>query len=105
MIDDELLVDRLVLHLRVRLNVAEIGPAEGIVGRVADHAEWQAAVGAAEQTLSEHVLQERQLRRAYAAEQVRGNHLTDILTHSSGECRGDVVGQAGVVVAADCGIG
>ena len=105
MIDDELLVDRLVLHLRIRLDVAEIGPARGIVGRVADHAEWQAAVGAAEQALPEHVLQERQLRRAYAAEQVGGDHLADILTHASGECRCDVVGQAGVVVAADGCIG
>ena len=105
MIDDELLVDRLVLHLRVRLDVAEIGSAGGIVGRVADHAERQAAVGAAEQALPKHVLQECQLRRADAAEQVRGDHLTDILAHAGGKCRSDVIGQAGIVVAVDCRIG
>src|ERR1700730_4704168 len=60
-INNELLIDRLVLHLRVRLHVSQIGSTEWIVAGVADHTERQTAVGAAEQTLAKEALQKRQL--------------------------------------------
>ena len=103
-VHDELLVDRLVLHLRIGLHVAQPGARQRVVAGIADHAERQPPVARAQQPLAQHVLQERELGGADAAEQLRLITWPTYWPMPGGQGGGDVVGHAGVVVAVGRGI-